>query len=396
MTLSSGQSEPCPVCAARRYDSFFEMRGVPTQDGMLWRTREEALYALKGDIRLAFCHVCGYIGNQLFDPAKILYDDDYTFSMFFSPTFRTFLTSVAERLIDRHGLRGKSLLEIACGEGDFIKLLCQLGGNRGLGVDPTTKARVEGEGALSVRFVQERYTEAYAGHDVDFICCRQALDQLPQPRVMVDLVRRNIGDRLTPVYFEVPNAESIFEDLLIRNIMYEKSSWFTARSLARMFALCGFTVTALEPCFDGGQYLGLEAVPGRYAQPGPDPGTAPTPAFVRAIETFGARHDAKLAAWRTKLGGLAAQGRRVMAWGSGAGAVNFLSSLDVRDQVPYVVDINPRRQGRFMPLTGQEVVPPSFVPGFSPEVVIITNATFEREIAQQLADLGVVCDIWTI
>lgn len=396
MTASAASPLSCPICDGRTYRPFFDLRGVPTQDGMLWRSRDEALNALKGDIRLAFCHDCGYIGNVLFDPSKILYDDDYTFSMFFSPTFRAFLTDVAQRLIERYDLRGKSILEIACGEGDFVKLLCQLGGNRGLGVDPTAKSREEADASWSVRFVQERYTDAYAGRQVDFVCCRQALDQLPEPKAMVDLVRRNIAGDATPVYFEVPNAASIFEDLLIRNIMYEKSSWFTARSLERMFNLCGFTVTALEPCFDGGQYLGLEAVPGTRAASGPDPRTAPTEEFVRAIETFAARHDEKLANWRARLGDLTAAGRRILAWGSGAGAVNFLSSLDVRDHIPFVVDINPRRQGRFMPLTGQAVVPPSFVPSFAPDVVIVTNATFEQEIARQLRDMGVQCEVWAI
>jgi SAM-dependent methyltransferase len=397
MTVTSDAGRPCPMCDGHRYTPFFDLPGVPTQDGMLWKTRDEALSAPTGDIQLAFCAECGYIGNQLFDPSRIRYDHDYSFSLFFSPTFRTFLTEVASRLIERYGLRGRHLLEIACGEGDFLKLLCRLGANTGLGVDPSTAPRIEEVGQGVAEFVRDWYTEAYAGRDVDFICCRQALDQLPRPREMVELVRRNIGDRPgTHVYFEVPNAQSIFEDLLIRNIMYEKSSWFTAQSLAQLFGRCGFMVLSVEPCFDGGQYLGLEA---GTAAGGPAPLDAlpgPSPGFASAVASFSSRHAGKVGAWRERVAQIVASGQRAIAWGSGAGGVSFFSSLGIRDEVPFVVDINPKRQGRFMPLTGQEVVRPDFVPGYAPDVVIVTNASFEREIARQLADLGVGCEIWTI
>lgn len=395
MTPPPPPSLPCPVCREDRYVPFFELPGIPTQDGKLWPSKAEALRAQTGDIRLAFCHGCGYIGNQLFDPSKIAYDDEYTFSMFFSPTFRDFLTAVANRLIGQYDLHGKSILEIACGEGDFIRLLCQLGGNHGLGIDPTTRARVEEGEGYRIEYSKDWYSERHANLAVDFVCIRQALDQLPAPKAMVELVRRNLGARRSPFYVEVPNAEAIFVDLLIRNIMYEKSSWFTARSLSRLFALSGFRVLSVEPCFDAGQYLALEAVPDDTVT-ADDPRTAPAPEFVRAIETFAARHDEKLAAWRAQLASLTSRGKRIMAWGSGAGAVNFLGSLGVRDEVTYVADINPRRQGRFIPVTGQEVVAPSFVPQYKPDVVIVTNATFEREIARQLSELGVTCELWTL
>jgi hypothetical protein len=42
----------------------------------------------------------------------------------------------------------------------------------------------------------------------------------------------------------------------------------------------------------------------------------------------------------------------------------------------------------FMPLTGQPVVSPEFIQEFRPDVIIVTNPTYESEIMQQAADLG--------
>lgn len=397
MSISTGLAERCPICAGEQYKGFFALDKVPTQDGMLWKSRAEALAAPTGQIKLAFCHDCGYIGNVAFEPQKIRYDQDYSFSLYFSPTFREFITNVATRLITRFDLRNKRVLEIGCGEGDFLRLLCELGPNHGIGVDPSTTARTEQVGAQSVAFVPDWYTDKYANLDVDLICCRQALDQMPQPKAIIELVRRNIGPyRNTAVYVEVPNAASIFEDLLIRNIMYEKSSWFTLYSLARLFELSGFRIVALEPCFEGGQYLGIEAVPAHEAgalasPPGPTPQQ-----FAQAIQAFSENHQSKIKSWAERLALIQQAGRRTLAWGSGAGAISFFSMLAITEEIPYVVDINPKRQGRFLPLTGQEVVPPDFLHSYQPDVVIITNSTYEREIKQQVAAMGIDCDFWVI
>ena len=36
----------------------------------------------------------------------------------------------------KEGLRGKDIIEIGCGKGEFLLLLCEMGNNRGTGFDP--------------------------------------------------------------------------------------------------------------------------------------------------------------------------------------------------------------------------------------------------------------------
>lgn len=397
MSLLSPDLTRCPICLEGDFIPFFEMKGVPTQDGMLWKTRDEALNAPTGDIKLAHCRSCGYIGNLMYEPEKIRYDQDYTFSMFFSPTFRQFLTGVASRLIERYNIRNKLVLEVACGEGDFLRLLCELGGNRGLGIDPVTTTHTELVAGKTVDFIRDLYTEKYADQPADLITCRQALDQLPNPKSMVQVIRDNISSRRsTVVYIEVPNAASIFEDLLIRNIMYEKSSWFTVDSLSMLFKHSGFEVLSVSPCYDNDQYIGLEAAPAPEGAAAANGKSESLERFSKSIDTFSRRHDEKISKWQDTLAQHRRPGKRMIAWGSGAGGVNFLSTLNIRDEIPYIIDINPNRQGKFMPLTGQEVMPGEFIRDYKPDTVVITNATYENEIKQTVRDLGLDCDFWVI
>lgn len=388
--------EPCPICQQQTYTPFFELRNVPAQDGVLWNSKEEAVSPPTGDIKLAFCHECGYIGNLLYQPQKVRYDQDYSFSLHYSPTYQAFIYDLADRLVKSYGVREQTILEIGCGQGDFLRLICQLGKNHGIGIDPSITPHVEENDGRQITFLQDLYTEKYTTLAAEVICCRQVLDQVMNPKAFVELVRRNIGERATTVYFEVPNATNIFKDLLVRNVIYEKSSWFAPSSLARLLELSGFKLLSVKPCFEEGQYLAIEAVP---TDDSPPEQTAPNPevaALAQSIAAFAEKYKQMMQNWRGRVDTIARSGQRAIAWGAGSGAISFLSMLKIGEEIPYVVDINPKRQGKFLPLTGQQVVPPTFLTAYRPELVIITNATYSTEIKQQVHELGIQCEFMTV
>lgn len=385
--------ETCPICSMQTYEPFFVLHDVPVQDGLLWNSRREALNAPTGSIKLAYCTTCAYIGNLLHEPDKIRYDQEYSFSLHFSPTYRQFIDDLARRLADQYNLSQQTILEIGCGQGDFLRQICQSGGNHGIGIDPSTVAGAEQIGPSQITFLQDRYSEKHAALAAKFICCRQVLDQIAHPRAFIELVHKNIGQhRDTAVYFEVPNGAKIFEDRLIRNIVYEKCSWFTAHSLTRLFEYSGFEVLSVRPCFEDDQYLGIEAIPASAVPATPASDTRESMKFEQSIHAFAENYGQEISRWHDFMTSIRTSKQRAIAWGAGSGAISFLSTLKIEEEIPYVVDINPKRQGKFLPLTGQEVVPPAFLVEYRPDVTIITNATYTREIKKQVCELGVECD----
>ena len=127
----------CVVCESRDIEIFIEIPQVPVYCNVLYHTREEAIRAPKADMKLGFCRACGHIYNFAFDPDKLDYTQEYENSLHHSPRFQEYATSLATQLIERHNLYNKDIIEIGCGSGDFLKLLCELGGNRGVGFDPS-------------------------------------------------------------------------------------------------------------------------------------------------------------------------------------------------------------------------------------------------------------------
>jgi SAM-dependent methyltransferase len=345
-------------------------------------------------MRLGFCRACGHVFNLAFNSALMEYSQAYENSLHFSPRFQRYAESLAVRLVERYDLHGKDIIEIGCGKGDFLILLCKLGDNRGIGFDrsyvpdPDTHM-VTGQ----VTFVQDFYSERYADCRADLICCRHVLEHIQSPRDFVSSVRRSIGRRTdTIVFFEVPNALFTLRDLGVWDLIYEHCSYFGPSSLARLFALCGFDVCDLAETY-AGQFLCLEAVPREGIADltaGPCGDLEGMSAHVAA---FADQYRRKVETWERRLEQMAQAGRRVVVWGAGSKGVSFLNTLKIREQVEYVVDVNPRKHGMVVAGTGQGIVPPEFLRDYQPEVIVVMNAVYETEIRRLVESLGLVPEI---
>ena len=389
--LRNDGDSPCPICSDADLATFFEMHDIPTSDGRLWLTQEQARKAPTGDIRLAFCRNCGYIGNLAFDPQKVIYNQGYNASLEYSSHYRQFIHELAEELVDRYALQHKKIIEIGCGSGEFLRLLCCLGQNEGLGFDPTPNARaILTDADPSITFIQDFYSERYAQYTADFVCCRHLLSSLSSPKELVNVVRLALQNGPTALaYFEMPDVRPILHDRAVWNLSYEHCSYFSAASLARFFAICGFDVVASASCFEG-QYVGVTVKQTQAPAQALLTTRAALDELAADVATFAEQFRHSVAMWHGRLNTFS--GRRVVAWGAGGRAISFLNALGTSHQIEYVVDINPQKQGTFLAGTGQQIVPPSFLADYKPELVIITNLAFEQEVTHQARDLGLSCD----
>lgn len=375
----------CPVCAHAPATDLLELPAVPVLCNVLWPSRAEALAAPRGDLRLAVCPACGHVFNRAFDPARLEYTQAYENSLHFSPRFQQYAEALADDLTARYDLRGKTVVEIGCGKGEFLALLCARSGARGLGFDPSYEPGPEAA-ALPFTVIRDLYSARYAHYAADLIVCRHVLEHIPQPREFVRGVRAAAGERAgTAVFFEVPNVLYTLRDLGIWDLIYEHCAYFSASSLARLFAEAGLAVRAVSEQY-GGQFLTLHAALGGAPAAPPD-----HQAVLASAETFAAAYRAKAAEWQARLGGL----RRAVVWGAGSKGVTFLNSLGAGGAIEYVVDINPRKQGRHVAGTGQPIVAPDFLRAYQPEAVVVMNPLYVDEIRGQMAQLGltpaVVC-----
>lgn len=387
----------CPNCLAGEMKVFYEVPGVPVHSVLLMPTREAAVSFPKRDIALGFCRRCGFIGNTVFDPTVHNYSGQYEETQGFSPTFQVFHKRLARRLIDDYDLRGKTVVEIGCGKGEFLTLLCEMGQNRGIGFDPAFVAERNPTGAgVGVRFVVDFYSEKYMNVSADFFCCKMTLEHIPNTAEFVGMVRRAIGDRPESlVFFQIPDMHRVLRDLAFWDIYYEHCSYFTAPSLIWLFEQAGFAVEKVWTDYDD-QYLMITARPVTGKPDRSRFDAAAVESVVEDIEYFLKHQSALIERWKRNITSFRGQNKRAVVWGSGSKGVAFLTALKLNGSIEYVVDINPFRQGKFMAGTGQEIVGPKFLEQYQPEVAIAMNPIYQTEIRADLRGRGLQTDVLTV
>ncbi len=386
----------CFVCGTAPGDPFFSTANAPTHANLLPATRDAALAVERAAIELALCPTCGLVFNVAFDPARMTYVEGYETSLFASAAFREYAAAQAAHLVDARGIRERTVLEIGCGRGEFLRLLCEAGANRAIGIDPSHAGTVEefaNGGRLEI--IGDAYEEAWPRLAADLVLCRHVLEHLHEPLNLLGTVARAAAAQEGAlVYFEVPDVRYTLDQGGIWDVIYEHCSYFTPVSLAHAFERAGLRPERVQGTY-GGQFLTIEA---RAARGTLEPGAraAELEHLAHATRSFAETHAHTLARWSTELASLRANGKRAALWGAGSKGVTFVNAVDPDGAVIDVaVDGNTRKQGRFLPGTGQPIVAPADLAAVAPDVVIVTNPLYAEEIRRELRERGLTAEVRT-
>ncbi len=373
----------CPACGARAGEVFFEREGVLATTNVLYARREDALAAPRGTLRMVQCARCSHVFNSAFAAERASYDAGYENALHFSPTFDRHQRRLAEALIQRHELRGKRLIEIGCGDGSFLRALCEAGDNVGVGVD---RLAPDATADARVRFVRANDLDAVGDVDFDFVCSRHTLEHVVSPRSFLRAWRRWAARHAAGVYVEVPNGAVPFCDDSVWDLIHEHVSYFTPQSLAHACASGGIAVDAIEETF-GGQHL---SVHGRLASGEVTAiECANPPDLERRLSEFAERFSARLAAARDLL---ESGSPRTVLWGAGSKGITLLDATAGAGVVA-AVDVNPRKHGRWIGGVGVPVVAPGALRAMRPDRVVVVNELYVAEIRAALRELSVEADV---
>jgi SAM-dependent methyltransferase len=388
------ESASCPSCGSQGLSLFYAVDDIPVHSTVQTRSVEQAVGFLRGNLRLGFCRTCGFICNTVYDAGLQEYSTNCEESQSFSPTFNAFAASLARRWVNRYGIRNKSIVEIGCGKGDFLMLICEAGDNRGIGIDPSAQPRrIPARFHDRVEFIQELYGTRHAHLPADVVLCRHTLEHIGPTRRFLRTIRDVIGDRQeTVVLFELPDAVRVLREGAFWDIYYEHCSYFSPGSLSRLFRGTGFEVIELGRDYSD-QYLLIAARPAKDNTVPTFPLEDDLEQMARYVVHFRVAVTAAIERWRREVLKRTARGQRVVLWGALSKAVSFLTTLGLGSAIEYVVDINVYRQGKFMPGTGQQIVAPAFLVDYRPDLVIAMNPIYLDEIQRDLDSMAVGAEL---
>lgn len=365
---------------------------MPVSIGVQYPSRRQATDCVRGRLDLMFCPMCGFIWNRSFDAGLLEYSQRYDNSLDHSPVFREYARGLARRLIKTYGISHKRVLEIGCGKGHFLSLLCEEGGNSGIGFDPSYEGeQIRDSGRGSIEYHKDFYGEKHVSSQGDLVCCRHVFEHIENPVDFLSTVHRTIdGDRDVVVYFEVPNVRFILDQLSVWDVIYEHCNYFSCESLEFVFKKSGFEVIRLDESY-GGQFLSIEARISSEDRNGRNEasGSAGTHALAESVDAFAHQVAAREKPWIERLALWSQDNTRAVIWGGGAKTVSFLNMLSMSGIISHVVDINPNKQGLYIPGSGQEIIAPDLLMDYQPEVVVLMNPIYKREVELKLEEMKV-------
>lgn len=380
----------CPVCESLRLTPFLQRSQVPVHQNLVVASQEAARSVTRGELDLMVCEDCGFVFNRAFDLSRLAYGENYDNTQSCSAYFDTYLDGLVKDLVERQGVRNSTIVEVGCGKGQFLRKLVSYPGanNKGFGFDPSYVGEdIELDGRLAFRrcYYDDTCTDVAA----DVVVCRHVIEHVPEPMALLRSVRAALGHSpKARVFFETPCVEWILHNRVVWDFFYEHCSLFTAASLSLAFQRAGFAVERVEHIF-GGQYLWLEA---RVSNASLST-IQSLPETAKLAQAYGAEEETLRQKWLARLIELKASGK-VALWGAGAKGATFANLVDPDcTLIDCVVDLNPNKQGRYIPGTGHPIVAPADLPRRGVSSAVLMNPNYREENLRLLADAGIELEL---
>ena len=373
----------CPVCQSAKTDQFLHRPAVAVHQNMVVADAAAARHSPRGELALRCCRSCGFVYNAAFAFELLRYGAEYDNRQDCSAVFEAHVDELARDLLDRCAVRNCRIIEVGCGDGSFLRRLVAdpAAGNTGYGFDPSYVGPASDlDGRL--RFASRYFDATCADLEADVVLCRHVIEHVPDPLSLLASVRSALkGSTPALAFFETPCVRWIFEHEVIWDFFYEHCSLFSVESMTTAFEAAGFAVDNICNVF-GGQYLWLKS---RVAEGEIDAvlsAAGEVPALARA---FAQTESRQCKQWRQRLRD-SAQAGPIALWGAGAKGATFADLVDPDcTEIDCLVDINPNKQGKFLPGTGHPIVAPAELARRGIATIMILNPNYRAEIQRTIA-----------
>jgi len=382
--------DQCPVCGSNHLTLFLQRARVPVHQNLVVTSREAARSVARGDLELMVCGECGFVFNRTFDIAQLAYGKNYDNTQSCSAYFDDYLNELVKDMVERQGVRNSAIVEVGCGKGQFLRKLVSFPGanNKGLGFDPSYVG-MDSDPDGRITFRRCNYDGTCNDVAADAVVCRHVIEHVPEPMALLRSIRAAlVRSPKARLFFETPCVEWILRNRVVCDFFYEHCSLFTAGSLSHAFQRSGFAVERVGHIF-GGQYLWLEA---RIAD-AILPAVRGCPETAVLARDFGENDQIVRQKWLDRLLELKASGK-VALWGAGAKGATFANLIDPDcTLIDCVVDLNPNKQGRYIPGTGHPIVAPADLPLRGVGSAVLTNPNYREENLRLLAEADIELDL---
>lgn len=386
----------CRHCNDEVTVSFVDLATAPPSNAYLSNVelkRAEKYFPL----RILVCTNCWLVQTEDYADATDLFSSDYAYFSSFSTSWLEHSKRYASDMTERLGLDQNSrVAEIAANDG----YLLQYFHNAGIpcyGVEPAGStaeaARKRGLEIVESFFGVELAVElASQNRLVDLLVANNVLAHVPDINDFVSGFRILLkpGGVAT---FEFPHLMRLVDEKQFDTIYHEHYSYLSLTALLSVFKQCDMEIFDVEELSTHGGSLRL------YCQSN-DTGIHPISESVGALASKEKQAGLTSEAYYSGFQGRAEKvknefleflldakkrGKKVIGYGAAAKGNTLLNFAGVKpDLIPFVVDQNPAKQGKFLPGSRIPILDETWIEKEKPDYIVIFPWNLSNELKEQL------------
>lgn len=388
----------CRHCGTELRTEFLNLGSAPPSNAYLSPTKLHAPETWF-PLRLLVCESCWLVQTEDYAGREALFTDEYAYFSSYSSSWLDHARRYVEAMIARFGLDPSStVLEVAANDGYLLQYV-QAAGIPCYGIEPTAStAQVARQRGIEIvgEFFGQALAQALAaaGRRADLMVANNVLAHVPDINDFV----AGFSLLLQPqgvATFEFPHLLNMVRQNQFDIAYHEHFSYLSLTAVERIFSANGLVVFDVEEVPTQGGSVRV------YAQ---RQDTGQQRRSERVDEVLRRESDAGMLG-REFYMEFQAQAERVKddltwfllkakrdrksiaAYGAAAKGNTLLNFAGVRpDLLPYVVDKNPAKQGKYMPGSRIPIVPPSVLRKSPPDYLLILPWNIADEVKGENAD----------
>lgn len=320
--------------------------------------------SLKNDkgINLTICQ-CSGCGLVQLDNEPVDYYKEVIRAAAVSEEMRLFREKQFSQFVDKYKLRGKKVIEIGCGNGEYLGIM-QKTGVKAYGIeeanDSVEKCKKNGLKVMKGFVEDPSYRIKDAPFDAFFIL--NFLEHLPKINLTLKGIYNNLAEGGIGLV-EVPNFDMEIQKKLFSEFTRDHLFYFTQQTLRTTLELNGFEVVECKVVWH--DYIISAVVRKRKKLELDD--------FYKQQEKIKKEINEYISKFKNG---------RVAVWGAGHQALAAIALFGIAKKIKYVVDSAKFKQGKYTPATHVPIVAPEMLDKEPVDAVIVMAASYSDEVAR--------------
>ena len=343
------------------------------------------------------CQICSLVQLSEVIPREILFPSNYTYFSSYSSSWLQHSKSYAEKMISYMELSQSDLVvEIASNDGYLLQFFTNVD-IQALGIEPAegvAKAAIAKGIPTQITYFGETIAiELAKRKKPKLMIANNVLAHVPDLHDFIKGFSILIHDEGI-ITFEFPHLLNLIKYNQFDTIYHEHYSYLSVSALTPLFAKYGLKIVDIEKLLTHGGSLRLYVAKNSSSWKVHDSVQniieEESQYDPRNKEVYGVlqestkkiKTDLLSTLKKYKIGGL-----KISAYGAAAKGVTLLNYCEINsDLIDYVVDLNPNKQGRFIPGSLIPIVDSKMLDTNPPDILLILPWNLTKEIKYQLSD----------